>query len=174
MSEAVFHYYLDASALVKLIVDETGANDLRAYVNETLNAYATTISYFEGLNVLKRKWDAKWNDPAYHKAVEKLFQMMNGGKPETDNLSVTDKANFMDVIQLSQQHNIDFADAFQLLAILNGTYSPFCLGSETRFLSADKDLVRAARSYKIKTWRCSKDGPPKWIDKVEKRGREIS
>jgi predicted nucleic acid-binding protein len=162
MSKAVYTYYLDASALVRLFVDEPGAKDVREYFNTTPNACVTLISFFEALGVLKRKWQCKWDEPDYHEAVECLLQMIYGGKPEVDNTALADPPTFRSVSQIAEQHNLDFADAFQLFAILNGKYAPLTSGSKTRFVSADRGLVRAARSQGIPTWLCSRNGTPNW------------
>jgi predicted nucleic acid-binding protein len=162
MSEPVYPYYLDASAVVRLVVDEPGSKDLRKYFDATPNACIALVSFFEALGVMKRKWQNKWGESDYHDAVKCLLQMMYGGKPEVDNMALADPFTFKSLRQIAEQQNLDFADAFQLFAILNGKYAPFASGSKTRFISADKDLVRAARSKGISTWNCSRDGEPNW------------
>ena len=164
MAEAVYYYYLDASALVKLIVDEPGAKSLRKYFNSTPNACATLISFVEALGVLKRKWYCKWDDPDYHNAVERLLIMIYGGKPKVDNITLSDPSTFKSVSKIAEKYNIDFADALQLFAIMKGKYSPFTSGSKTRFISADRGLVRAARGEKINTWLCSRDEKENWAN----------
>ena len=163
MSEAIFYYYLDASALVKLVVDEPGSESIHNFFNSTPNACVTLISFIESLGVLKRKWKDNWDKPAYHKAVEDLLIMIYGGKPEVDNMTLADPDTFKYVSQIAGQYNLDFADAFQLIAILKGKYAPFNLGSKTRFISADRGLVRAARDQGILTWLCSKTAEPTWV-----------
>jgi predicted nucleic acid-binding protein len=162
MCDAVFIYYLDASAFVKLAVDEPGSRSVRDYFNKTPNACITLVSFIEALGVLKRNWNDRWNDPDYHRAVEHLVQWVYGGKPKIDDVSLAEPAIFRDVSNMAMKHNLDFADALQLFTILHGKYSPFCSGSQTRFISADKNLVTAARSHGIKTWLCSNDGNPEW------------
>jgi len=163
MCDAVFTYYLDASAFVKLAVDEPGSRSVRDYFNNTPNACITTVSFIEALGVLKRNWGKRWNDPNYHRAVEHLVQWVYGGKPELDNVSLANPSVFNDVSNIAMKHNLDFADALQLFAILNGKYSPFVSGSQTRFITADKKLAIAARSHGIRTWRCSSNRNPKWV-----------
>jgi hypothetical protein len=82
--------------------------------------------------------------------MENLLQWIYGGKPQIDDVSISDPLKFRDVSDLAMKHNLDFADAIQLFTILRGKYSHFCSGSETRFISADKGLVTAARSHGIK------------------------
>jgi predicted nucleic acid-binding protein len=163
MPKACYWYYLDASALVRLAVNEPGANDVRLYFNTNSGACATLVSFIEALGVLKRNWKDNWRDPNYHKAVEDLQIPVYGGKLDIDDTSFATPAIFREVAAFSQSHNLDFADALQLFAIKKGKYSPFTAGSNTRFISADNDLVRAARSNKILTWKCSKNGAPHWI-----------
>lgn len=163
MSKACYWYYLDASALVRLVVNEPGSNDVRQYFNGNSGACATFVSYIEALGVLKRKWQDNWQDSNYHKAVDDLQIPVYGGKLEIDDTSLANPAIFREVAAFSQSHNLDFADALQLFAIKKGKYSPFTAGSNTRFIAADGNLVRAARSNKVLTWKCSKDGPPHWV-----------
>ena len=46
--------YLDASAAIKLVIDELGSNDLRAYVDKHYGFYITSFCLYESLGVLKR------------------------------------------------------------------------------------------------------------------------
>jgi len=163
MCDAVFPYYLDASAFVKLAIDEPGSQSVREYFCNTPNACLTLVSFIEALGVLKRHWMDRWKDPDYHRAVEHLVQWVYGGKPEIDNVSLSDPSIFNDVSNIAMKHNLDFADALQLSTILKGKYSPFLSGSKTRLISADKSLVSAARSHGIKTWCCSNDANPLWV-----------
>ena len=162
MCDAVYFYYLDASAFVKLALDEPGSLSVRDFFNKTPNACITQVSFIEAIGVLKRNWKDNWNNPDYHRAVEHLVQWVYGGKPKIDDVSLADPLIFKDVSNMAMQHNLDFADALQLFTILHGQHSPFCSGSKTRFISADKNLVIAARRHGIKTWRCSKDRNPEW------------
>jgi len=68
MSKACYWYYLDASALVKLVVNEPGVNDVRRYFNTNSGACTTFVSFVEALGVLKRKWQDNWQDADYQKA----------------------------------------------------------------------------------------------------------
>jgi len=47
---------LDASALVKLYVEELGSDIVQKFVNTEPTRYTTPFCYFEALNVLKVKW----------------------------------------------------------------------------------------------------------------------
>jgi predicted nucleic acid-binding protein len=163
MTQARYWCYLDASALVRLVVEEPGANDVRQYFTSNSGACTTLVSFVEALGVLKRKWQGNWHDSNYHKAVEDILILVYGGKLDIDDTSLSNPAIFKEVAKFSKSHNLDFADALQLFAMKKGKYSPFTAGSRTRFVSADGDLVRSARSNKVLTWECSKDGPPHWV-----------
>jgi predicted nucleic acid-binding protein len=163
MGDAVFVYYLDASVFVKLAVDEPGSHSVRGFFNSTPNACITTVSFIEALGVLKRNWEKKWKDPNYHRVVKHLVQLVYGGKPIIDDVSLAIPSVFNDVSNIAMNLNLDFADALQLFAILNGKYSHFVNSSQTHFITADKKLAIAARSYGIRTWRCSKDKNPEWV-----------
>jgi predicted nucleic acid-binding protein len=51
--------YLDASAAVKLVLDEPGSNHLKNYFDEHSGFRITSLCLLEALGVLKRKWQRK-------------------------------------------------------------------------------------------------------------------
>lgn len=50
------HRYLDASALVKLVVDEGDHEPVRTFFQSNVNFGATSICLAEALGVVKAKW----------------------------------------------------------------------------------------------------------------------
>lgn len=48
-------HYLDASAIVKLVLDETGSAELRQYFDKESNFTVTSLCFAEALGVLKVK-----------------------------------------------------------------------------------------------------------------------
>ena len=53
-------HYLDASAGVKLVIDnERGHKALKDYVSEKYDFYMTTFCFYETLSALKLKWKRK-------------------------------------------------------------------------------------------------------------------
>lgn len=159
---ASYQYYLDASALVRLAVHEPGTTTLRDYFHKHHGACATIVSFIESLGVLKRKWQGDWSNPDYHKAVEELQIPVYGEQIELDEISLANPNIFKEVSMLAGTHGLDFADALQLYAITKGKYSPFVGGSNTRFISADKALVKASRNLSIATWNCGSDNCINW------------
>ena len=160
---ATFKFYLDASALVRLVVEEPGAKALREFFNSNTGACATVISFVEALGVLKRKWRQNNLDhQAYHAAVEELQIHVYGEKLELDDVTLANPVRFKESAVLASTHKLDFADAIQLYAIKNGKYAIFVGDSRTRFMSADRGLAKAARALSIRTWNCGNDSPARW------------
>lgn len=52
-------HYLDASALVKLVIGEPGSEPLRKFFYQNANFCTTTFCLAEALSVLKGKWRRK-------------------------------------------------------------------------------------------------------------------
>jgi predicted nucleic acid-binding protein len=50
---------LDASALVKMYVDEAGSEKVREFVAAEARLYTTPLCFYEALNVLKNKYSRK-------------------------------------------------------------------------------------------------------------------
>ncbi|MDA2925484.1 hypothetical protein MYX65_12700 [Acidobacteria bacterium AH-259-L09] len=57
--EWVRTHYLDASALVKLVVNEGDCGPIRQFFNSDTNFCATLLCLAEALGTLKRKWTRK-------------------------------------------------------------------------------------------------------------------
>src|SRR5258708_36380060 len=72
--ESVKARYLDASALVKLYVDEPHSDVVRAFVNEHPKPFNTTsLCFAEAFTVFKRKWlDKDLTTEAYLTATSRL------------------------------------------------------------------------------------------------------
>ena len=54
--EWVKFHYLDASALIKLVVDEGDCGPFRSFFNSNTNFCTTPLCLAEALGSLKRKW----------------------------------------------------------------------------------------------------------------------
>jgi hypothetical protein len=51
--------YLDASAAVKLVLDEPGSDRVKKYFDGHGGFHITSLCFTEALGVLKRKWQSK-------------------------------------------------------------------------------------------------------------------
>ena len=147
-------YYFDASALVKVYTDEPGSSEVRkCFFSLGGKACTTTICYYETLNVLKRKRFGQrplTTDDEYHKAADELSAWFSMSSANTPELKLVDPRIFPKVRALSRKHAVDLSDAFQILIVKEGLYSPLIGTSQTILVTADKGLAAAARSESIK------------------------
>jgi predicted nucleic acid-binding protein len=149
---------LDASALVKLVVDEVRSEKLRRYLRREGNWYTTPFCFYEALGALKVKhfYKCELCEDQYHKANFALMAEYRAA-PKVHDLDLTDPSLFTFVQGLATKHAVDISDAFQLASILRGC--PFTGASETVLVSDDKKLARAARVENCKVWHLCDDPP---------------
>lgn len=163
-------HYLDASALVKLVIAEDHAEKLRAYCGRALLA-TTSLCFGEALGVLKRKWKKgksheRLSQEAYLAACEDLFARIRNGSLEIEDTPLLSgkprelRANFERIEKLAQRHSLDISDALQLLTLRSGTYSKLEGTARASLVTADRDLARAARAEGMPAWDCVHDPAP--------------
>ena len=171
--EAVKVCYLDASALVKLFVDEDGCQTLRNYFNTNANFCTTSLCFVEALGVLKRRYfyESKDNGTEYLKKCRDLVNKGWGGRIEIEEVRITKRDSiderikqvdfFNEAERLVGKYKIDFVDALQVLTILRGKYYFFTQGSKSILITADEGLARAARGENARVWNIldGKTGP---------------
>lgn len=145
---------LDASALVKLHVEEIGSDIVRKYVNSEPTRYTTPFCYFEALNVLKVKWlyRKEISREEYHKAAFSLTAWFSYISKQVRDLDFTDPLIFRDVQTLSERYSIDLSDAFQILSVKKCYFSPLSGESRTILVTADEVLAKTARAEGIRAW----------------------
>jgi predicted nucleic acid-binding protein len=57
-----------------------------------------------------------------------------------------------EVLALSDRYSVDLSDAFQILSVKKGYFSPLSGDSKTILVTADKTLAKIARAEGIKAW----------------------
>jgi hypothetical protein len=55
---------------------------------------------------------------------------------------------------------IDFIDAIQVVTVLHGRFAALVEGSRSLFITADRDLARAARDLGGRVWECTTENAP--------------
>ena len=157
MSTAVRANCFDASALVKVFVDEPGGGPVRQYfANASPTKYTTPYCYYEALNVLKSKWmyrgeltRAAYLDAAFHVTV--WFQASSRKIKDPD---LTHPPTFVRAREIVERHSVDLSDAFQVLSVKEGYFSRLINDSQTLLVTADKRLAEIAEAEGIKPWYC--------------------
>ena len=157
-------HYLDASALVKLVIVEDHSEILRAYCGRALLA-TTSLCFGEALGVLKAKWMHRYlSQEQYLAACEELFAHVRNGILEIEDAPLfSDGAqvspdNYNKIEKIAQKHLLDISDALQLLTLRSGTYSRLEDTARARFVTADRKLACAAKAEGMPAWDCVHDG----------------
>lgn len=169
--------YLDASALVKLYIDENGSQQLRDFFQSNQPNFRTTwLCLAEALGILKSKWignqskdvATKIETDMYFEATRNLI--INWRKRiESDDLELVDPSIPLKVAEMAKKYNLDYSDALQLITIKIGKYShlfyeskPHVYQSALFLVTGDKDLAFAAESEGIRVWNCTTGPAPEW------------
>ena len=162
MSNAVRANCFDASALVKLYVVEKDSDTLRAYWNRESTKFTTSLCFYETLTLLKvHHFYRKTLDAEAYKASSldlcSWFATVSQYIPDLNFLSPT---VFFAAQRTAEKYGIDLSDAFQIHSVKEGFFSKLCGDSKTILVSADSDLVKAARAEGIRAWNVLNEAPP--------------
>lgn len=152
--------YLDASAAVKLVVNEAGAEALRNYFESRSNFRMTVMSVAETFGALKLKFLRKEIDEKQYFNSAILLAAYINEKIDLNKEGLHDPNIVWDCQQLAAKHKIDLADALQLLVIKKGPMRVFVGESAPILITADTALAKAARTEGFKVWDCLKEVPP--------------
>jgi predicted nucleic acid-binding protein len=154
--------FFDASALVKLYVDEPESNVVRGYFNSEATKYTTVFCFYEALNILKTKWlyHGKLSHEKYLEACFALTAWYAYTEQWVKNLDITDIKTLWDARKLAEEHELDMSDALQILTVKLGYFSRMCSDSQTVFVTADQKLAQVAMAHGLRVWNVLKQEPP--------------
>ncbi len=159
--QCVHVWYLDASALVKLVVDEGDCAPIREFYNSNPNLHATSICVLEALGAIKAKWThGHITQDEYFEATRSLIIDSWGGKIGLDNIELFTPEGLTAVEAFAKKHNLDLSDALQLETMLHGRFRYFADDARPILITADGKLAAAARIESIRAWNCVKDEVP--------------
>jgi predicted nucleic acid-binding protein len=147
---------LDASALVKYYVKETGSDALRVYLQGEPTWYTTPFCLYEALGVLKAKAKKK-NRPdritedEYHKAGHAMLADFDARSKHLREVDFITPSIFSEVLSLCRKYpKLDFSDAFQIVSVKKDFYSTLSGDSRTVLVTADAGLAKAAHLEGLK------------------------
>ena len=162
MSQAVRANCFDASALVKVWLDEPDCGLVRHYFNtQSPTKYTTQFCYFETLSAMKRKWlRQEITREAYLKAAFAMTVWFQASSRKVKDLDLTHPPTFILAQKIVEQHNIDLSDAFQILSMREGYFAPLVNDSQTVLITADRNLANAAKAEGLKAWYCLEGSAP--------------
>jgi predicted nucleic acid-binding protein len=157
------HHYLDASALVKVVIDEGDHELVRSFFRTNVNLGATSLCVVEALGVIKAKWTYdRISEDEYFKATRQLVQYASGKKLEVEDIGLFTFQGLDAVQAFAKKHSLDMSDALQLDTILRGKYAHLGPNSASTLITADAGLAAAAKSEGIRVWNCIKEPQPSW------------
>ena len=155
--------YLDASALVKLVIDEGDHQAVRSFFHSDTNFCATSLCLAEALGVIKGKWNyGRINEEQYYSSTRELIIWAWGKKIEIDDIGLFSPEGLQAVEDLARKYKLDLSDALQLQTIMRGTYSRLGPNSASVLITADGKLAKAAEAEGIRSWNCIVSELPEW------------
>lgn len=165
--------YIDASALIKLVVDENDSANFRKFFLSNVNFCTTSLCLSEALGRIKGMWKKGKGDCKKLTIDQYLVSTRNllgythtiskpHGKIEIDENILSDAATHLKVEEIARQNKLDLSDALQLYTIKHGKYSHLGPESASILITADAPLATAARTMGIRAWNCSIESVPEW------------
>lgn len=145
-------YFLDASALTKLVIQEKGSRELRELCRTSSVIRTTWLSLAETYGVIKRRWRReKWQKSVYFKKLFDLQKNIQQRIKLDSSINLKDK-DFREVRRVLNQYSLDFSDALHIVMLKSGFYASLAGTSKPVLVAADKRLLRAAKSEGIVVW----------------------
>jgi predicted nucleic acid-binding protein len=159
---AVRTHYLDASAIVKLFVDEENSETLRKYYNDHSTYSTTSLCFSEAIGVLKVKWlyRREITREKYLDAINDLLASFADEKIRIDEIEIKDRSVFKEVERLSECYTLDISDAFQIYTLKKGFFSVLTGDSKPILITGDENLADATRKEGFRVWDCMKEPAP--------------
>jgi len=120
--ETIRTHLLDASALVKLVVDEVGSEKIRKYFADKSVFWTTSLCFVEALGVLKVKhlYRKEITAEKYLSSSEELIAHFRNGSISIEEIDITQISTFNEVEKMSKSYSLDLADAFQIITMKTG------------------------------------------------------
>jgi predicted nucleic acid-binding protein len=170
--------YVDASALVKLYIDENGSQNLREFFYSNMANFLTTwLCLAEALNILKSKWVGKQSKDSATKIERDKYLKSTidlvvdwRGRIDSDDLKEYDPSLPLKVREIADKYGLDYSDALQLITIKTGEFSVLSFESApgvyepaSVLITADVGLASAAESEGIRVWNCTTGPTTEWL-----------
>lgn len=151
--------WLDASAIIKFLVDEDGSQQVRTYLREHGPFDTTWLCLGEVLGCLKGRCKRRQMTQEEYLA---LCEILLGWVYDSPAITVHDMPSmgfreFRDLQNLVKKYNIDFSDALQVYILKT---HDFLSTQKPMLITADHRLAKAAHEDLIDVWDCTKGPPP--------------
>jgi predicted nucleic acid-binding protein len=155
-------HYLDASALIKILIDHAAEQDgrerLLQYFNSETSFFTTSLCFSEALGIIKVKYWGKKEitEQDYLNAFKKLLW----GKINIEDVPIASHDIFKETIRLVECYKIDITDAMQIVTVMKGRFSVLTEYSATILITGDKGLANAARKEGVRVWNFIRESYP--------------
>lgn len=162
-TEMIRIWFLDASALVKLVAREPDSGPLRGIFLGSASSFHTNLfCVAEALGVLKVKWlfRKEISEQQYFEFSDLLLAYVRNQTIHLDETDLDDNAVLGETEALARRHKLDLSDALQLYTLQSGSFKSFAGESTPLLITADADLAQAGRSEGIRVWNCIKEPVP--------------
>jgi predicted nucleic acid-binding protein len=153
--------YLDASALVKLLVPEDGSRAVRDYFSTHSVFTTTSICFAETLGALKLKFKNQLiSTDQYLAACSELMAHIRGHTLEIEDIGISKNYIFDEVECIAKMYELDVSDAYQIVTLRRGAFSTLTGDSRPFLITADQQLAAAARREGHQVWDCLRESAP--------------
>lgn len=154
MRRAIRANCFDASALLKLYIQEDGSETLRTYWNGEPTKFTTSLCFYEALTQLKvcHFYRKVLDLEDYKKATLSLCAWYSTVSESIPVLNFLSSEVFFAAQRTAETHKLDLSDAFQIISIKEGFFSKLSGGSKTILITTDDKLAKAARSEGLRVW----------------------
>ncbi len=154
-------HYLDASALIRLAVKESGGEAIEKYmaVEHTSTFYAISLSFAEALGALKSKYSHKEIDQETYFKAGDILKSHIGDRIELADVDISESEIFWEVEKTAKLYGLDIVDAYQIVTIKKDLFSRFP-EAQPILVTADLGLAEAARKEGLNVWNCLKEQAP--------------
>jgi predicted nucleic acid-binding protein len=153
---------LDASAAVKLVLQERGSEQLRSYFPDRASFYITSVCLAEALSVFKRK---RLRDEISEKKYLTMCSLLlgylrNPPRIRVDEIELSSVDTFAKAEEIARRHKLDLSDSLQLVSVRHARSSSCVPGFKTVFITADRALASAATAEGLRVWNCEEEAEP--------------
>lgn len=153
-------YLLDASALLKLFLDEPGSDRVRTLFQRASWIETTWLCVAETYGRLKALWlKGQIDEGKYLSSLFVLNTYLRDEKVTLTGQMVQDLQDYLTIRDLVQKHAIDFSDALQFVAIRESMKATLVGDSRPMLVTSDGGMLEVARLYGIVTWNPEGDDP---------------
>jgi predicted nucleic acid-binding protein len=157
---AVRIHFLDASAIIKLFLEEDRSDELRKYFIEYTNFRTTSLCFGETLGRFKSFYYSHGSIDEYLEASNELLAHVSGESIAVEDIDITSRNVFKEVENIVQKHSLDVSDAFQIYTLKQGIWPLLQGDSKPILITADRKLAQSARDEHLRVWDCLREPAP--------------